>query len=435
MIDVIILAGGESTRFWPFTQKNLTPFFGKPLLYWHYEQLVRLGVKHTIVVANKETLLEIETVPIPKKLSVEFVVQEGKGQGQAVLAAGRTLGDKPALILNASDIYEDELLKQSIDLHIKESPSIIIAAVRVNSYFPGGYVRLKDDGSISEIIEKPKEGKEPSDIVTLVVDIIPNMKTFCSVLETCKKRSADGYERAINKAIKEGTQGLPLVTSTEWLYLKYPWHVLSVMEACLRTIKGKTIDSTVKIGKFVTIDGPVIIEEGVKISEGTKIVGPVFIGKGTIIGNNNLIRHSHIGAMCVTGYGTDITRSYIGDNCWFHTNYVGDSVVASSVSMGSGTVLANLKLDESAVSSNVIDEHVNTGRIKLGAMIGSGVRIGVNVSIMPGIKIGSGSFVGAGVVLGEDLPNGQYCRVTPTVMISENLKKSGSSREEFKKKL
>jgi acetyltransferase-like isoleucine patch superfamily enzyme len=68
-------------------------------------------------------------------------------------------------------------------------------------------------------------------------------------------------------------------------------------------------------------------------------------------------------------------------------------------------------------------------------MIGRGVRIGVNVSIMPGIKIGSGSFVGAGVVLGEDLPDGKYCRITPTVQISDNTKQPGTSRDEFKKKL
>jgi len=68
-------------------------------------------------------------------------------------------------------------------------------------------------------------------------------------------------------------------------------------------------------------------------------------------------------------------------------------------------------------------------------MIGSNVRIGVNVSIMPGVKIGKGSFIGAGVVLGEDLPDGKYCRITPTVVISDNLKKPGQSRSEFKKNL
>ena len=103
--------------------------------------------------------------------------------------------------------------------------------------------------------------------------------------------------------------------------------------------------------------------------------------------------------------------------------------------MGSGTVCANLRLDESAITSKVKEEVIQTGRTKLGAMIGDTVRIGVNASIMPGVKIGKGSFVGAGVVLGEDLNDGMYCRFTPTVMISQNSKKAPESRDKFKKKL
>jgi bifunctional UDP-N-acetylglucosamine pyrophosphorylase/glucosamine-1-phosphate N-acetyltransferase len=435
MIDVLLLAGGESTRFWPFTHKTITPFFGKPLLYWHYEQLVRIGCKRVVVVVNKDSDELLKKVLVPKHLSVEYVVQTSPGQGHAVLSARNLFGAQPALILNASDIYEDDLLKEIGNAQKKDPAALLMAAVRVSSYFPGGYLKINAEGTISEIVEKPKEGKEPSDIVNLVVDIVPDMQKFFDIVKSYARFAADGYERALNKLIKTGVVARPLITTTQWLYLKYPWHVLSVMDMCLDTIVGQTIDSSVTIGKFVTIEGPVIIEKDVKISEGTKIVGPVFIGKGTIVGNNNIIRHSHIGSGCVTGFSSDITRSYIGNNCWFHTNYIGDSVLASNVSMGSGTVLANLRLDESAIPSKVKDEHINTRRVKLGAMIGTNVRIGVNVSVMPGVKIGSGSFVGAGVVLGEDLADGKYCRVTPTVMITENVKKPGDSREEFKRKL
>ena len=435
MIDVLLLAGGESTRFWPFTDKNLTSFFGKSLLYWHFEQLVRIGCNRVVVVTNKESNESLQRVPVPKKLRVEYVIQSGVGQGHAVLSAKDLFGKNPALVLNASDIYEDDLLRDIGNAYKKDPQSIHIAAVKVTSYFPGGYLKLNSTNTIQEIIEKPKEGKEPSDIVNLVVDVIPDMESFCETVKTFGRYPADGYERALNKMIKSGIIAKPFITTTRWLYLKYPWHILSVMDMCLETITDQHIDRSVKIGKFVTIEGPVIIEEGVKISEGTKIVGPVYIGKNTIIGNDNIIRYSHIGESCITGFSTDITRSYIGNNCWFHTNYVGDSVIDSDVSMGSGTVLANLRLDESDIPSKVKEEQINTKRTKLGVMIGSGVRIGVNVSIMPGIKIGKKSFVGAGVVLGEDLKDGMYCRITPTVVVSENTKKEIQSREGFKKKL
>jgi bifunctional UDP-N-acetylglucosamine pyrophosphorylase/glucosamine-1-phosphate N-acetyltransferase len=47
----------------------------------------------------------------------------------------------------------------------------------------------------------------------------------------------------------------------------------------------------------------------------------------------------------------------------------------------------------------------DTGRIKLGAIIGAGVKTGVNVSIMPGVKIGSNSWILPGVTVYRDVPS------------------------------
>ena len=52
---------------------------------------------------------------------------------------------------------------------------------------------------------------------------------------------------------------------------------------------------------------------------------------------------------------------------------------------------------------------MNSKRTKLGAIIGSHVRIGVNTSIMPGIKIGTNSMIGAGLRIDRDIPDG-VCR-------------------------
>ena len=186
--------------------------------------------------------------------------------------------------------------------------------------------------------------------------------------------------------------------------LKYPWNILDIMDILFQRLsphQGKNVE----IKSNVVIEGPVYISDNVKIFENSKIVGPCYIGANTIIGNNNIIRHSHIGANCVTGFNTDITRSYVGDNCWFHSNYVGDSVLEGDVSMGSGTVLANLRLDRGEIASVIGENRVNTKRTKLGAMIGINVRVGVNASIMPGVKIGSNSMVGAGLVVNHDIPN------------------------------
>ena len=182
--------------------------------------------------------------------------------------------------------------------------------------------------------------------------------------------------------------------------LKYPWHVLDV-NAMLLSKLHRTTGRNVIIKKNVILEGNVYIEDNVTIHENTKIIGPAFIGEGSIIGNNNIIRESHIGRRCVTGFNTDITRSYIGDDCWFHSNYIGDSVLEKDISMGSGSVLANLRLDEQDIGS--------TQKNKCGAMIASHVRIGVNVSIMPGLKIGSHTSIGAGITIVKDVEDQSFC--------------------------
>jgi len=116
--------------------------------------------------------------------------------------------------------------------------------------------------------------------------------------------------------------------------------------------------------------------------------------------------YSHIGADCVVGYSTEVKGSYIGDGCWFHSSYIGDSIIADGCSFAAGTVLANFRLDEKNISVRVGDEVVDTGLDKLGAIIGSNSKTGIHAGIMPGIRVGPNSFVGPHVCLISDLgPN------------------------------
>lgn len=435
-IIAVLLSGGTSTRFWPLKDKNTFIFQGKEFLYWHYQQLVSVGIKNCIVVVNDNTHDSIRSIGIPEGLTVNYIVQKGQGMGQAVASLDGKLHDEPILILGASEYYSDAFMTR----YLRESEGnneMMIGAVKVSTHYPGGYLRFNADKTVSEIIEKPKKGTEPSDMVTVIADYFPQAILIIDAVKTFSNDSIGGYEKALSKIISNGSIcRAETVRQSDWCPIKYPWHVLSVMNMLLDQMKTQSIHPSVEIKKNVVIEGPVIIEEGVKIFEGTKIVGPVYIGKNTIIGNNNIIRQSHIGASVVTGFSTDITRSYIGDNCWFHTNYIGDSVIGNNVSMGSGTVCANLRLDDEEISSVVKGEKIGTGKNKLGAMIGNNVRIGVNTSIMPGIKIGQNSFIGAGIVIDLDVEDGKFVFLKNGVLTTvDNTKQTAVPREEFQKGL
>lgn len=436
-ITAILLAGGESSRFWPLQEKSLFPFLGKPLLLWHYETLLELGFTEVIVVANSQNKEKLTSIRVPTGLTVKIVAQRGNGQVQAILSTQKFLEETPILVLNSSDIYANSFLLKLIEKQKKYSGAAYLGAIKTGSYFPGGYLRFNADDSVAEIIEKPQMGTEPSDIVRVLADLFPRGKQLVEALKQHADDATSGYEQGINQLIAQGLKLEAVVASpNEWKYLKYAWHVLEVTETLLGSITSQNIGQSVKIAKHVVLEGPMTIEDNVKISDFTKIIGPCYIGKNTIIGNNNIIRASHLGADCVTGFNTDIARSYIGNNCWFHSNYIGDSVLEGNASLGSGAVLANLRLDEREIVSKVKGEKVNTMRNKLGALIGTGVRIGVNASIMPGIKIGSNSLVGAGVILDQDLANDSFCLARSQLVVTKNnIAVPNGTRKEFKKQL
>lgn len=162
------------------------------------------------------------------------------------------------------------------------------------------------------------------------------------------------------------------------------------------------------------IEGHVILEEGVRVMPHATVVGPCYIGKGTIIGNNALVRESIIGEQCVIGFGSEVARSNLHSHVWTHSTYLGDCVIGHNVAFGAGSVSANFRLDEGEIAS--FAEKLNTRRTKLGVIIGDNVRIGVHVSFAPGVKVGSGSFVATATYVSQDVAENRYVHTKEGVL-------------------
>jgi bifunctional UDP-N-acetylglucosamine pyrophosphorylase/glucosamine-1-phosphate N-acetyltransferase len=74
--------------------------------------------------------------------------------------------------------------------------------------------------------------------------------------------------------------------------------------------------------------------------------------------------------------------------------------------LGAGTIVANLRFDDKPVKMMISGKLVDSGRRKLGVVLGDDVQTGINVSLMPGVKIGSGAVVGPGMTVVRDVPSG-----------------------------
>jgi len=398
-VTLIVLAAGAGKRFWPFTtSKALFPFLGNPLFA---HTIGDAPVSNMIIVTNPQNDNLIRSYHFP--ISTATVVQkEPRGMADAILSAKSAISG-PILIINADDVVDPDLLSRVVNT------GKFGAIPGIKRRGPFGYIQFEGDRPVG-IVEKPAAGSEPSEYVDIVCHYISDGSLLISEIEKIKSVGDDVYEKALtNLMAYEQFAFIPY--DGPFAPLKYPWHVLDVMQ----TLKiNKYTGKNVIIKSNVLLEGPVYIGDNVKIFEHTKIVGPCYIGKNSVIGNNCIIRGSHIGANSVIGFNSDITRSYIGDLCWTHNNYIGDSVLEGNISLGSGACLANLRLDDGEIKG--------TGRNKLGAMIGKGVRIGVNASIMPGVKIGKNSFIGSGVILDKDLPEDSFCVAKPGYVTVKNNK-------------
>lgn len=384
--NIAILAGGTSSRFWPLSDKNLLVFNGLSLLEYQLKKIVK-HAENVYLVVNVENQKTITDVAHKIDIHIKIIVQKGNGQDKAVKALQGSVSG-PVLIVNSNDLFDETLLDELTSKINTVSCDAMLVAKQMDAYFPGGYIKHSGD-TVTGIVEKPKPQDIPSHFVKLVVDYIKDIDEFLSILETNKIGGDDGYEKALDIYVKKGKKIIFLKYDNEWVTLKYPWQVLSVTNFFLSKLAKKTAKNVI-IHKTAIIEGDVYLDDGVVISEFTKIVGPTYIGKNTVIGTHSMVRESMIGDNCLIGAYSEVTRSYLGSAVSLHRNYVGDSVFENNILVGGEAVFANFRFDEKNVGSYVKGEMIDTGRAKLGAIIGSNVKIGVNASIMPGVKIGSG---------------------------------------------
>jgi NDP-sugar pyrophosphorylase family protein len=217
-------------------------------------------------------------------------------------------------------------------------------------------------------VEKPRRGEEPSNFINIVLHLFNHPQKLFDYLTKAETDADDSYERILDRIIQDGNRIRAVEYKGTWQTIKYPWHILEAMDLFLKPVK-RQISPSAQISDKAVIDGNVVIEDNVSVLEGAIIRGPTYIGRNSIIGNNVLIRQANLGDNCVIGFSTEIKHSWIGNRCWFHSNYIGDSVIEDDCSFGAGTVTANLRLDNTRIKVTVGDEEIETGHDKQGLVL------------------------------------------------------------------
>ena len=203
----VIPAAGFGTRFLPATKvvpKELLPIVDKPTIQYIMEEVAAAGIEEVILITGREkgsiedhfdTSTELENhlkkkgkedlLRMVREISemvtlVSVRQKEPLGLGHAILCANPTVGEEPFAVLLGDDLIDAKVpcIKQMIDVYQEmEGALIAIQKVPRSETHLYGIIkgkRVKDRVyRIEEMVEKPKQGRAPSNLAIIGRYILP----------------------------------------------------------------------------------------------------------------------------------------------------------------------------------------------------------------------------------------------------------------------
>lgn len=425
-LKAIILSAGEGSRMRPLTltkPKTMLPVAGKPIIQYNIESLRDNGITDILLIVRyKEEIVRNYFgdgcdfgVNISYKTQKDFL-----GTANAI-SYGEDFIDDSIIVLNGDIILDDEIIHEIIKKYNYLSPDTLMLLTEVEDPSAFGVVEI-ENGNIKNIVEKPKREEAPSNLVNAGIYIF-NKDIFDKIRETeISERGEYEITDSVSLQIEDNKKVIGHKTSKDWIDVGRPWELIEVNEELIGKLKTE-IKGTVEAG--AVIHGEIFLDEGSVIKAGVYIEGNVYIGKNCDIGPNSYIRgNTYFGDNVHVGNAVEIKNSIIMENTNVsHLSYVGDSVIGSNCNIAAGTNIANLRFDNATIKTKIKNQKIDSGRRKLGAIIGDSVKTGINSSFSPGVKVGHNSTIGSGVLLYEDLPSDTRVLEKQTHIIQKKKKK------------
>ena len=165
---------------------------------------------------------------------------------------------------------------------------------------------------------------------------------------------------------------------------EYPWQALDVIKDLILAL-GPTLGD-----EYEEMGSQIWVHQTARIAHSAFLGAPCIIGPHTEIRHCAFIRGSAlVGAGCVVGNSVELKNVILFDGVQTpHYNYVGDSILGYKSHMGAGSITSNVKSDKTLVAIRSGGERIETGRKKVGAILGDFVEVGCNSVLNPGTVIG-----------------------------------------------
>jgi len=400
------------------TPKVLHELCGRPMVLWPVHAALEAGARRVVVVDSPRRALE-EVLPAGVDLAVQ---PRSDGTGGAVAAAlGRLdagLDARATVVVLSGDVplVSAETIEGLAAAHARAGAQATIVTTTLTD--PTGYGRVVrgSDGEVERVVETKRVGDASSEELE-IGEVNTGIYAF----------DAGALKQALPRLSAENAQGE--------LYLP---QVLDIMRADGQAVAAHVVEDHrlvlgvndrvalaqvrelaqraiherhMRAGVSIIHPAATVIDVDVQIGKDTVIEPFSTIRGSTKIGEGCVVRHSYLvdcvledgvsvgpfaylrpGAILREGAkaGTfvEIKNSDIGPATKIpHLSYIGDADVGERTNLGAGTITANYD-----------------GSAKHRTKIGSGVRGGVDTSLVAPVTVGDGAYTGAGSVITEDVP-------------------------------
>jgi bifunctional UDP-N-acetylglucosamine pyrophosphorylase / glucosamine-1-phosphate N-acetyltransferase len=433
-IHVVILAAGKGTRMKSHLPKVLHQIGGLTLI----ERVLRTAsglfpASITMVVGHGA---EDVKQALQKRTSLQFVTQEQQlGTGHALLQTRALLeGKTGTVVLLSGDVplLSTSSLKALLETHLESNAAATV--ITANFPRPFGYGRIvRTNGNITKIVEERDTSPTQKKIAEINSGIyafdLPPLFAALDSIGTANKQNEyylpdlvaiyRKQKRAVATwTVQRGDEIRGINSRTELAEVSSMVRQQKneeLMAAGVTLIDPATtyIDADVVVGAdtviypCVFLEGSTRIGSACEIHSGSRIVNST-VGDRVCVKNHTVVTDStvetgatlgpfaHIrpgsavGEDAHVGNFVELKKTAMGKGAKAnHLAYLGDATIGAKTNVGAGTITCNYD-----------------GEKKHRTVIGSGVFVGSNSTLVAPVTLADGSYIAAGSAITMDVPEG-----------------------------
>ena len=435
----MILAAGIGKRMGGDLPKAIVKTREQALIDHVLDALSPLNPTKTIVVTgHKKELIEqyLATSHSAQPHNLHFVFQEEQlGTGHAVRCGIPALeGFSGTVVLTYADhpLFRPSTVKLFVDFH--QAKKATLSMVSFTAPIPNNYGRIIRS-AVERAVSRITEAKDCSVEESLITEVNSGVYAVDSAflkpaLEALTNNNAQKefyLTDIVEKASKEGqrVEAFLLPNAEEAGGVNNLADLAQVNRVLARRHVQRLVASGVAVEDEASffLDATVTIEPGARVGPNVQLRGATSIAAGVVLEGTNLIIDSKIDTAASIKLGSRIEGAVVGaetsvgpfahlrpgtnlgSHCRIgnfvetknavlhdgakasHLTYLGDCTVGKESNIGAGTITCNYD-----------------GYKKSKTVIGAGVFVGSNSSLVAPIKIGDGALVAAGSTITKDVP-------------------------------